>query len=126
MAEVIVNTIMGDDWLAVSAGTKPTGYIHPKAIEVLEEINIYHSGKSKSVGLYKDWKLDLIVTVCDQAAEECPTWLFGGKQAHIGFTDPALAKGSDDAITKVFRDVRDDIKERILALLKEEIAIHLG
>jgi arsenate reductase len=58
---------------------------------------------------------DLIVTVCDSAAEECPVWLGKGKRAHHSFTDPAL---TDDM--NVFRAVRDDIEKVILDLLKKE------
>ena len=46
MAEAIINERLGDQWLAVSAGTKPAGYVHPKAIQVLDECNITHQGES--------------------------------------------------------------------------------
>ena len=70
MAEAIVNARLCDRWQAVSAGTEPAGYVHPKALEALEEIGIQHTGKSKHADQYRDWDLDLVVTVCDSAAEE--------------------------------------------------------
>ena len=89
MAEAIVNDRMGDEWLAVSAGTKPSGYVHPKAIQVLAEYDIIHQGESKLADRYRDWDFDLVVTVCDSAAEECPIWLGQGVRVHHSFPDPA-------------------------------------
>jgi len=63
--------------------------------------------------------LDLVVTVCDDAAENCPVWLGRGKRVHLGFPDPAKAIGTNDQVTTVFRLVRDDMARRISALLKE-------
>ncbi len=82
MAEAIVNARLGDEWEAVSAGTKPAGYVHPK-------------GRTD---------FDLVVTVCDSAAEECPIWLGKGKRVHHSFPDPALTDNMDD-----FRKVRDEM-----------------
>jgi len=78
MAEAIINARLGETWQAFSAGTKPTGYIHPKALEVLSEIGITHTGTSKKADEFRDVNFDLVVTVCDSAAEECPVWLGKG------------------------------------------------
>ncbi|HQV64601.1 MAG TPA: arsenate reductase ArsC, partial [Anaerolineales bacterium] len=78
MAEAIVNAKLGNTWEAVSAGTKPTGYVHPKALAVLSEIGIQHEGRSKLADEFKGVDFDLVVTVCDSAAEECPVWLGKG------------------------------------------------
>ena len=72
IAEAIVNYRLGDRWEAVSAGTKPAGYVHPKVLEALTEIGIQHQGRSKSVNEFRGVDFDLVVTVCDSAAEECP------------------------------------------------------
>ena len=117
MAEAIVNAILGDQWEAVSAGTKPAGYVHPKAIQALQEIGIDHRGQSKLAEAYRDLPLDLVVTVCDSAAEECPLWLGPGKRTHLSFEDPAKATGSDAEILDAFREVRDQIAVQIPALL---------
>ena len=105
-----------DIWQAYSAGTYPTGYVHPNAIEVLEEIGIHHQGRSKSVDELREIPFDLVITVCDSAAEECPLWLGPGKRLHHSFPDPAKATGTNEQILAAFRQVRDDIA-RYLAIL---------
>lgn len=117
MAEAIINAKLGDQWQAFSAGTQPAGYVHPKAIVVLKEIGIDHSGESKLVDEFRNWNFGLVVTVCDSAAEECPVWLGPGKTIHHSFPDPAKAQGTEDEIMAVFRQVRDNIAAQIPPLL---------
>lgn len=117
MAEAIINARMGEQWQAFSAGTKPAGYIHPKAIWVLEEIGINHRGDSKHAEVFREWDFDLVVTVCDSAAEECPIWLGQGRRVHHSFPDPAKATGTEEEILAVFRQVRDAILEDIPSIL---------
>ena len=112
MAEAIVNARLGDAWQAFSAGTKPTGFVHPKAIQALEEIGIHHEGRSKLADEYKSVDFDLVVTVCDSAAEECPIWLGKGKRVHHSFPDPAASDDMGD-----FRRVRDEIETTMTDLL---------
>lgn len=109
MAEAIVNAQLGDYWEAVSAGTQPAGYVHPKAIDVLNEIGIDHRGNSKSVNLYRSVSFDLVVLVCDDTTENYPVWLGKGKRVHLGFPNPAKAQGNDDEVLSLFRTVRDDM-----------------
>lgn len=118
MAEAIVNTRLGSEWKAYSAGTQPADNVHPMAIEVLKEIGIVHQGRTKTVDEFYSRDFDLVVTVCDSAAEKCPLWLGKGKRVHMGFPDPAKASGDEDAIKQVFRQVRDDIAKKIPELLK--------
>jgi arsenate reductase len=113
MAEAIVNARLGETWEAVSAGSKPTGNVHPKARQALAEIGIQHTGRSKSVDEFRGENFDLVVTVCDSAAEECPLWLGKGKRVHHSFPDPAKTDSIDD-----FRSVRDDIEREIIPLLE--------
>lgn len=117
MAEAIVNARLGDAWQAFSAGTRPAGYVHPLALRALAEIGITHAGRSKHADEFRAVPFDLVVTVCDSAAEECPIWLGQGKRVHLGFPDPAQATGTQDEILAAFRSVRDDIAQRILELL---------
>jgi arsenate reductase len=119
LAEAIVNARLGETWQAVSAGTQPAGYVHPKALQALAEISIEHHGRSKHADEFRDLPLDLVVTVCDSAAEECPLWLGPGRRVHMGFPDPANAKGTDDETMAVFRAVRDHIAQKIPALLMQ-------
>jgi arsenate reductase (thioredoxin) len=117
MAEAIVNARLGDAWQAFSAGTKPAGFVHPKAIAALAEIGIQHSGRSRLADEYRDVDFDLVVTVCDSAAEECPVWIGHGKRKHHSFPDPAKAEGTDEEVMNVFRSVRDDIEKEMVQLL---------
>ena len=117
MAEALVNQRLADYWQAYSAGTKPAGYVHPKALQVLAEIGVDHQGNSKHVETLRGIEFDLVVTVCDTAAEDCPVWLGPGRRVHVGFPDPAEATGSDAEILAMFREVRDDITAEIGKLL---------
>jgi arsenate reductase len=109
MAEAIVNARLGDQWEAVNAGTKPAGYVHPKAIAALQ-----HEGRSKLADEFRSVDFDLVVTVCDSAAEECPVWLGKGNRTHHSFPDPAITDNMDD-----FRKVRDDMLIEIPKLLMQ-------
>jgi arsenate reductase len=120
MAEAIVNARLGEEWEAVSAGTKPAGYVHPKALAALAEIGIMHQGRSKSADEFRGEDFDLVVTICDSAAEECPLWLGKGKRLHHGFPDPARATGSQEQVMAQFRAVRDAILQDIPDLLQDQ------
>ncbi|MBF8256143.1 MAG: arsC [Anaerolineales bacterium] len=118
MAEAIVNSRQGGEWQAQSAGTHPTGYVHPLAVRALAEIGIEHLGRSKSVDEMRDIQFDLVVTVCDSAAEECPLWLGTGRRVHLGYPDPGNAPGDDEARMADFRRVRDDMIRQVPAVLR--------
>lgn len=118
MAEAIVNARY-PEWKAYSAGIKPTGYVHELAIEVLNEIGIKHLGHSKHIDDLPTRDFDLVVTVCDSAAEECPVWPGkAGRRVHHGFLDPAKAEGTPEERKQVFRQVRNEMVEIIPSLLE--------
>ncbi len=120
MAEGLVNYFLGEEWEAYSAGTAPAGYVHPMAIQVMAEYDIDISAyRSKSVDEFRYVGPDLVITVCDDAAENCPLWLGGGRVVHISFPDPARATGSEAERLAVFRQVRDDIRDKVLTYLAE-------
>jgi arsenate reductase len=119
MAEAVVNNHLSETWEAFSAGTKPSGYVHPKALQILAEIGIEHHGRSKNADEFRQVPFDLVITVCDSAAEECPLWLGQGRRLHLGFPDPAAAIGTDEEIMQVFRQVRDDIIFKVPELLRQ-------
>ena len=120
MAEGLINARLGDQFVAYSAGTKPSGYVHPKAIAAMAELGIDLSqNESKSTDLFKGQYFDHVITVCDSAKETCPVWLGNaGNKTHIGFYDPAEAVGTDEEVTAVFRQVRDEIADQILDFLQ--------
>ena len=117
MAEAIVNA-RHPEWKAYSAGTKPAGYVHEMAIEALDEIGIPHAGESKHINDLPTRNFDLVVTVCDSAAEECPVWPGkAGRRVHHSFVDPAKAEGTPDERKQIFRQVRNEMLEVIPQIL---------
>jgi arsenate reductase len=120
MAEGLVNHFLGDRWEAYSAGTAPTGHVHPLAIQAMAELGIDISAqRSKSVDEFRDIDFDLVITVCDQAAQNCPLWLGPGQVKHMGFPDPAAATGSEAERLEVFRQVRDGLHQEVLRYLEK-------
>lgn len=120
MAEAIVNAHY-PEWKASSAGTKPAGYVHEMAIEALGEIGIAHSGTSKQIHDLQTKDFDLVVTVCNSAAEECPVWPGkAGRRLHHDFLDPAKAEGTREEQMQVFRQVRDEMRGVIPKILNGE------
>lgn len=117
MAEAIVNARY-PEWKAASAGTKPAGYVHELAVAALAEIGIPHAGVSKHIDDLPAKDFDLVVTVCDSAAEECPIWPGkAGRRVHHAFVDPAKAEGTLEERMQVFRQVRNEMLEVIPSLL---------
>ena len=117
MAEGLINAQLADRFVAFSAGTQPAGYVHPQAIAALGEIGIDVSGyRSKSVDEFRDMPFDVVITVCDDAAENCPVWLGRGQRVHIGFPDPAAEPAGQQP--QQFRAVRDAIQDRLLEYLR--------
>lgn len=118
MAEAIINERRGETWKAVSAGTQPAERANPYALKALHEIGIETQGsRPKHITEFTGQSFDLVITVCDDAAENCPIWPGQGKRLHISFPDPAKATGTEEEILGVFRQVRDDIERRVLAAL---------
>jgi arsenate reductase len=118
MAEALINAQLADRFIAYSAGTRPTGRIHPEAIAALRDIGI-DTGyqRSKSIDEYIDYHFDLAITVCDDTAENCPVWLGRGQKVHIGFPDPAAAPPDQQA--QQFRAVRDAIQSQLITYLRQ-------
>jgi len=117
MAEAIVNASLGDQWEAFSAGSRPAGFVHPLALKALSEVGIDHHGRSKSIDEYRGQSFDVVVTLCDQADEECPIWLGKGRIIHRPFPDPADVTGDNGEKLAAFRKVRDEIADEIASLL---------
>lgn len=119
MAEFLWNRIGGHRWEAHSAGSRPTGYVHPMAIEVMRELDEdLSAAESKHVDQFADQQWDLVVTVCDSAKEDCPVIPGAAQTVHWPFDDPADAEGTDEEKKAVFRRVREQIRIRIEAFMK--------
>ena len=122
MAEGILKWL--DGGLEVfSAGTHPAERVNPFAVRAMKEIGIdISSGIPEHADKYVSSPFDYVITVCDNAKETCP--VFTGsvkKRLHIGFDDPADAAGTDEEVMKVYRRVRDEIKESFTSFYKEQV-----
>jgi arsenate reductase len=121
MAQGLVNHFLGDRWQAFSGGTDPAGYVHPLAIKAMDELDIDISDqRSKSVDVFQGEAFDVVITVCDQAAENCPLWLGSGNVTHIAFPDPAAVEDSESECMEVFCRVRDGLRAKVLSYLQEQ------
>lgn len=112
IAEGYLRHVAGDLFEVFSAGSKPAGYVHPLAIEVLNEIGIDISGhRSKHLDEFLNAGIDTVITVCDHANESCP--IFPGKvrRHHYGFDDPPKAALPGESEIDAFRRIRDQIRQ---------------
>jgi arsenate reductase len=101
---------------AYSAGIRPIG-VHPKTIQVMAEAGVDISDHtSKGIDELVDIDFDYVVTVCDNAREQCPIFTGRTKHVHKAFDDPYFATGSEEEIMAVFRRVRDEIRAFIETL----------
>ena len=123
MAEELWEFLGQGEWEAESAGSMPSGYVHPLAIEAMRELDIDLSeNTSKHLDQFTEQQFDLVVTVCDNAKESCPVFSGATQTLHWPFDDPADATGTDEEKMKTFRRVRDEIKTKIQAFLADESA----
>ena len=133
LAECLINDLGGGRWRAFSAGSHPTGKVNPLSLEILQEKGHSVEGlRSKSwdeFALPDAPKMDLVITVCDNAAGEvCPIWPGHPSKLHVGFPDPAAAEGTHDQRLAVFRQVYGMIEAKVRRLIEvgPERAIELG
>ena len=111
IAEGILRNAASELIEVASAGSNPSGYVHPKAITVLDEIGIdISSHTSKHMNDFLNQDIHTVITVCGNADQECPTYPGQFHRHHWGFEDPAHAEGSEDEVMEVFRKVRNEIK----------------
>ena len=111
MAEGLLKHITKNEYEIHSAGTKPS-LVRPEAIKALAEIGIDISGnRSKSVDEFAPREIDYVLTVCDNAKENCPYFPAKTKLVHHSFADPAEVEGDEETCLEAFRKIRDKIKE---------------
>ena len=125
MAEGLLRARGGNRFAVSSAGAHPR-VVHPLAIRVMREIGIDISEvsgyRAKGLDQFDGESFDLVVTVCDEAAEECPYFPGARHQVHWGFADPSAARGTEMERLAVFRAVRDAIAVRIEEFVREQSA----
>ena len=120
MAEGLIRAYLGDTWDVYSAGTQPAERVHPMAVQAMAELGIDISRQEpKHVDRFRGQPFDMVLTVCDNAQKSCPAWLGRGRVEHLGFPDPAAVTGDPEARMRAFREVRDDIRARLLSRLSE-------
>ena len=107
-----------DKIIAKSAGSQPVGEVHPLSIKYLQEADITTDGLcSQSWDEFEDFAADLVVTVCDSAADEtCPVWFGNSLKVHWGLVDPSKLQGTEEQIADAFRATIQQIKHRVQQL----------
>jgi arsenate reductase len=127
LAEGILRNALGSAWHVASAGSNPSGYVHPLAIEVMDEIGIdIRRHHSKHFNDFLDQGVKTVITVCGNADQACPDFQDQMHRHHWGFEDPAHATGSREEQLAVFRRVRDEIRrvfEAYAAGRKDEASV---
>jgi len=119
MAEGLARAFHGDVAEVVSAGSRPAGWVHPLAIRAMADIGVdIRDQESKSAERFVDQPFDVVVTVCDSAAKDCPMWSGAKRIEHWPIVDPSF--GPDDPATRYDRFVltRDELARRIDELVK--------
>ena len=119
MSEALARLDYGDLLEPVSAGSRPAGFVHPLAIHVVEELGVaMDHARSKSAEEFVDKPFDLVVTVCDAAAADCPTWPNARHLVHWSIEDPSFVRGSEQEKSDAFRATRDELRHRIDSLME--------
>ena len=122
MGEGLFRAEGGSLFEVFSAGTKPSS-VRPEAIAVMREIGVDISGhRSKPVDEFTGQSFDYVVTVCDNARDNCPVFPAGTARLHWSFEDPAAVEGSEAERLSAFRRIRDQIHERVKAFLRDQAA----
>ncbi|NCC21369.1 MAG: arsenate reductase ArsC [Alphaproteobacteria bacterium] len=121
MAEALINHLGKGRFEAVSAGSFPAGYVHPKSIETLKYHGIEPGNpRSKSWDEFAGQSFTYVITVCDSAAaESCPVFAGGYRKLHWSTPDPAKALGPEDKIRSAFDDAFGILKARVEKLLRD-------
>ncbi len=126
LAEALLDCLGEGRFRAFSAGSRPAGAVNPLAIEQLREHGLPFDGlRSKSWEEFREpaaASLDLVITVCDDAAKACPVWPGGPPTVHWGLADPAAVKGSMEARREAFRRTCWQLERRIRELVKLDVA----
>jgi arsenate reductase len=119
MAEAIARDLGGPRVEPFSAGSHPAGYIHPLAEATMQSMGISIAGQfSKSWDMFEDQEIDVIITLCDHAADQpCPAWPGRPATAHWGFADPAALDAPEPERLAFARHVAETLKTSIQGLL---------
>jgi arsenate reductase len=116
LAEGLLRAAAGDLFTVASAGSKPAGYVHPLAIEVMKEIGVdISTHTSKHMNEFLTAEVETVITVCGNADQACPIFPGQVNRHHWPFEDPAHATGTDEEKLAMFRRVRNEIRRTFTA-----------
>ena len=116
MAEAILQKELGNEFEVQSAGSNPSGDVHPLAIRVMGEKGLdLGDHRSKHLNEFLESSVETVITVCGNADQVCPVFPGQVNRHHFPFDDPADATGNEEAQLKVFRRVRDEIEAIFVA-----------
>jgi arsenate reductase (thioredoxin) len=119
MAEGLLRSLGGGRFEVESAGTHPS-IVRPEAIAVMAELDVDLSAhRSKSVTEFLGQPFDYVITVCDNAADNCPVFPAATRRLHWSFEDPAAVTGDEATRLDAFRRIRDQIAARFRTFLTE-------
>lgn len=126
LAESLLRHFGGGRFRAYSAGSAPKGEVHPMALGQLRDVGLPVEGlRSKSVDEFLGPdapEIDIVITVCDNAAENCPVFPGRPMTAHWGMPDPAAVDGSEEEIARSFRNARAELDRRVKLLVNLPLA----
>ncbi|EML5473544.1 arsenate reductase ArsC [Pseudomonas aeruginosa] len=124
LAEAVFNHLAPANMRAVSAGSKPCGWVHPQSLKALARAGIEQTGLySKSQEVHAQLQPDVVITLCDNAANEpCPAYFDQAFKAHWGLADPAAQQGSEEEINAVFDQTVQVIRARVEQFLQLPLA----
>ena len=118
IAEALFRELGGSRVVVESAGSQPAGSVNPRTIHVLDEAGIELGwARSKSMAQFLDQEFDHVITVCDDAAEACPTFPGRAVRTHWSIPDPARATGTDEEVLAIYRATLADLRGRISGFL---------
>lgn len=123
LGEAITNHLAGDRITAYSAGSQPAGEVHPLSIKYLQQRKISTKGlKSQSWDDFEAIAPDVVITVCNSAANEvCPVWFGNAVKVHWELPDPSKLQAADEDVQAAFFAVIDIIEQRINTILSMDI-----
>jgi arsenate reductase len=119
MSEALARIDHGDLVEPHSSGSRPAGFVHPLAIRAIEELGFgIGNARSKAASELYEERFDVVVTVCDSAAMDCPVWPGAKNVINWSIEDPSFLPGSEEVRLDAFRATRDDLRRRIDALVE--------
>lgn len=124
LSEALFNSRAPECWKAYSAGSKPTGKVHPLTIKTLENLGLSTEGlSSKTIDDCEQYQPDIVITVCDLAAQEaCPLYLGDAIKAHWGLAAPSHLDLPEHEKIKAFLVTVDHINKRLDALFALDVS----